>query len=214
MCTSYLIVIETKIFFVIYLVMLSASRLHIINGIWMSIWIHGTGRMTVRGYSQSTRGETVQSYFVHRTSIIDYPRIWCGHPLWEDGSHLSVLCHENMPDCLHICIRQIEWDGTCAKTRFHLSMKRISPWNGLAHVEYIGQALQWPLHLGCFWSFVRPFFWTFSNLSILLMEMSVKSPAFQKWWPRCLNHYTASASQSRKHVRPFQVCSHVTPRTV
>jgi hypothetical protein len=59
--------------------------------------------------------------------IIDYPRIGCRPPLWEDGNYLSVLCLKNMPYCLYICILQVEWDGTCAKTRFHLSIERISP---------------------------------------------------------------------------------------
>lgn len=106
--------------------MLSASRLCIINGIWMSIWIHGTGRITVRGYSQSTGGKTVQCHFVHCTYSINYPRMRCRPLLWEDGNYLSVLCLKNMPYCMYICILQIEWSGLCAKTRFNLSIKQIS----------------------------------------------------------------------------------------
>jgi hypothetical protein len=73
------------------------------------------------------RAKTVQCHFVHCTSIIDYARIGCGPPLWEDGNCLSVLCLKNMPYCLYICLLQIECDSARAKTRFHLSIRWISP---------------------------------------------------------------------------------------
>jgi hypothetical protein len=55
-----------------------------------------------------------------------------------------------------------------------------------------GQAPGDPMHFDCYWPLCSPLAHSFSRCatwtkcSILLTEMSWKSPGFIKWWPRCL----------------------------